>query len=366
MSEITPVNIGGVMVGDGYPTVFMAETSTFFNQDVDLAQSYIQAVVDAGARIFKSEVLHDREVCLRGTGLVHEFQHATGVSTEDYRDLIDRKVMSLDAYREVYGLCTRLSIPFVCSVYDVEGVDFLMEIGAAGIKISRDQMNNHPLVAYAARTGLPLIFDAGKVYFDEVARAVRLARDEGAGGVIVNHHPGANPAPPDVHNMRVMQTYTEVLQVPVGLSCHYRGEEILYLAVGMGANILEKGVVDDPDRIEQDLVSATVLSELKDVVRKVNNCWQAIGQAPARPQEPRDVSRSKCLAAKRRIQEGDVFGIDNLRFSWPPVGIPVEYWDLVAGSRAARTIDANHALQWSDVRIEQAGSPGFKIGVTRS
>ncbi|MBI4589770.1 MAG: N-acetylneuraminate synthase family protein [Candidatus Rokubacteria bacterium] len=348
-----PVSIGGVMVGDGHPPVFVAEIGTFFNKDIELAECYLRAAVDAGAPVLKTEILHDADVCLKGTGLRHEYRHADGIKVEDYRALIERKVVPLGDYRRLFSLCEELRVPLIATVYDVEGIDFLVEAGGAAIKIARDNINNIPLIRYAARTGRPVIFDAGIVYFDEVARAVRLAQSEGVGGVVVNHHPGANPAPPEVHNMRVMQTYKEALRVPVGLACHYRGDEILYLAVGMGANLLEKGVVDDPDRIEQDLVSAARLRDVKEIVRKVSNCWKAIGQAPARHKEPRDLSVRKGLVAKRVIAAGEVFALDNVRFSWPPLGISVEYWDLVAASRAARTIQANEVIRWSDVRLER-------------
>jgi sialic acid synthase SpsE len=151
--------------------------------------------------------------------------------------------------------------------------------------------------------------------------------------------------------MRVMQTYKEALRIPVGLSCHYRGDEILYLAVGMGANLLEKGVVDDPDRSEQDLVSAAKLAELRDIVRKVDNCSRAIGQAPARHAEPRDLSVRKGLVARCAIRAGDVLGDENLSFAWPPVGISVAYWDLVSGHRAARDLKASEPVRWSDIQF---------------
>ena len=356
MDTADAVDIGGVMVGDGYPVVFMAETSTFFNKDVDLALSYIKAAADAGVHIFKSEVLHDQEVCLRDTGLLFKYNHANGSHTEDWRQIIERKVVPLEGYRRIYDYCQELGVPFVASVYDIEGIEFLVEVGAAAIKIPRDSINNVPLIRYAARTGLPVIFDAGIAYFEEVARAVKTAQDAGAGGVVVNHHPGANPAPPEAHNMRLMQTYKEALGVPVGLSCHYRGDDMMCLAIGMGANLLEKGVVDDPDRVELDLVSATRLSELPETLSRVSACWKAIGEAPARHKEPRDLSTRKGLAAKCRVLRGEVLGYDNLRFVFPALGISVEHWDQVAGARAARDIEANEVIRWDDVKHE-VGNP---------
>jgi len=263
----------------------------------------------------------------------------------------------------IFDFCKRSGVPFVATVYDLDGIDFLVEVGGAAIKIARDNINNFPLIRRAAQTGMPIILDAGVAYMDEVARAVRLAQAEGADGVIVNHHPGAdgvivnhhpgaNPAPPEVHNMRVMKTYKDALRIPVGLSCHYRGDEMLYLAVGMGANLLEKGVVDDPDRIDQDLVSAARLSDVKQIIQKVNNCWAAIGQFPARHKEPRDLSVRKGLVAKCPIAEGEIFGLNNVRFSWPPLGISVEQWDVIAGNRAGRDLGTHDVIRWSDVSFD--------------
>jgi len=96
-------------------------------------------------------------------------------------------------------------------------------------------------------------------------------------------------------------------------------------------------------------VSAARLSEVADVVRKVSNCWKAIGQAPARHKEPRDLSVRKGLVAKRLIAEGEPLGLDNVRFAWPPLGISVEHWDAVATRRAARIIQRDEVIGWPDV-----------------
>ena len=351
-----PAYIGSVPVGDGYATVFMAEIGTFFNKDIDLALRLIKAAVDAGAPVVKSEVLHNPDVCIKDSGLLVKYNHATGSKTENYRELIERKIVPLERYRELYGYCKSLGVPFVASVYDVEGIDFFAEIGGAAIKIASHQMGNIPLVRYAASTGLTILIDTGRAYFHEVARLVYEAEQAGAGGVIVLHHPGANPAPPEAHHMRVMQTYKDALNIPVGLTCHHRGDEMLYLAVGMGANILEKGIVDNPDKEDMDLVSAAALNEVPDMVRKVRNCWQAMGEIPMRPKEPRDLSDRKGLVARHAIAEGETIGYENVLFAWPPVGIPVEHWDAVAGKPVTRALAANEVIGWGDVNSAADGS----------
>lgn len=341
--------IGSVPVGDEHPVVFMAETGTFYNQDLGLARALFSAAAEAGVQVLKGEILHDPEVCLRDSTLPHRFNHAGGATVERYRELIERKVVPLSGYRELFRLAHELGLPFVASVYDFTGVDFMVQEGGAAIKIARHNIDNFPLIAHAARTGLPMIFDAGVVYFDEIAAALRCAREAGATSLMINHHPGANPAPAEGHHLRLIQTYKSAFGVPVGLTCHYRGDEMLYAAVGAGANLLEKGVVDDPDRAEQDVVSAQGLTELKSVVEKVRRCSAAMGNPWKQPQEPRDLSVRKGLVAKKDLAAGEVISLETVGFAWPPEGVPVRYWSVVEGQKTARAFQAGEPIPWKGI-----------------
>lgn len=351
MTATGTVHLGPIPVGDGHPAVLVAEIGTFFNQSMDLARTFLRQAVAAGAPVFKTEVLHDPDVCLPASGLVHEYSHATGTAREDYRALIERKCNPLSHYADLFALCRELGVPFIATVYDPEGVDLLLRSGAAGIKIARDNVNNLPLIRRAAATGLPVVFDAGLVHLHEIAAAVHEARSHGAGGVIVNHHPGHNPAPAEVHNLAAIAAYKHALGVPVGLACHYRGEEILYAAVGAGANLLEKGVVDDPDRIEQDLVSAAPLSRLADIVSAIESCSKALGTFPFVIPRDRDLSTRKGIVAARFIKAGEALSADCLRAAWPPVGIAIEHWDQVIAGKAVRDLARLEPVGWEDVQF---------------
>lgn len=345
---MTPVQLGSIPVGDPHPVVLVAEIGTFFNQDLGLAREYLAQIAAAGVPVFKTEILHDPDVCLRSSGLNATFTHASGKQVENYRALIERKVVPLSGYAKLFEECRALKMPFIASIYDFEGIDFLVKEGAAGIKIARHNITHLPLITYAARTGLPVIFDAGVVYLEEIAAAVRTAQREGA-PVIVNHHPGANPTPAEKHHLRVIQTWKQTFDVPVGLSCHYRGDELLYAAVGVGVNLIEKGVVDDNTRVEQDVVSAINLRELREFNRRLLNCSAALGERLPQITEPRDFSTRKGLAARRAIAAGEKLTLENVRFAWPPLGARVELWDEVQGRPASREIPAGEPIRWSDI-----------------
>ncbi len=345
------VNLGSVPIGDDHPVVLMAEIGTFFNQDIALAKEYLSAIAAAGVPVFKTEILHNADVCLRDSGLDITFSHSAGKKTESYRALIERKTVPLEHYAQLFAQCRELGIPFTASVYDFEGVDFFVKEGGAGLKIARHNITNLPLIRKCAQTGLPVLFDAGLVYLDEIAVAVRTAREEGA-DVIVNHHPGPNPTPAEKQNLRVIRTWKETFDAPAGLACHYRGDEILFAAVGIGVNLIEKGVVDDNTRVEQDVVSALNLTELAEFHRKLLNCWRALGSRFPVVPEPRDLSVRKGASASRDLAEGEALTLENTLFAWPPHGVPAESWDIIEGRKLRRAVKAGLPVRWEDIDFD--------------
>src|SRR5262249_34502833 len=159
---------------------------------------------------------------------------------------IEDRVVPLAQYQALLERCHQFRIPFVASVFDTTGVDFLVEMRAAGIKLARNYVNHHVLIRHAAKAGLPVILDVGETYFSETFAPTEIVRAAGV-PLILLHHPGPNPSPAAIQNMRLIETYKRALGGPVGLSDHYRGDLMVYVAVALGANMIEKGVVDDPD-----------------------------------------------------------------------------------------------------------------------
>ena len=324
------VYIGNVPVGDGFPPVFVAEVGSFFNKDVDLALDFLNRTVAAGAPLFKTEILHDPDTVLGSVDLDCHYKHAGGEKIENYRALIERKVLPLNDYRRLLSAANDMSIPVIATVFEEYGIDFLQDMGGAGIKISRNNLHHIPLLRKAAKSGLPVIIDTGDVYLSETSQAVEVLQDLGA-GVIVNHHPGPNPAPAGIHNMRMIDTYKSMFHTPIGLACHYRGDEMLYVAVARGANLLEKGVVDDPDREEVDLLSALPFSELEAVLAKVRRCWESLGDGLLRVPKNRNLSIRTGMYARKHFKKGEKISLESVGFAWPPVGASPEYWDDIEG-----------------------------------
>lgn len=344
------VMIGDVPCGDGHPPVFVAEIGSFFKKDLSRAIDFLKRTVDAGAPVFKTEILHNADVVVENSDLNHTFNHAQGKTTQNYRELIEERVVPLSGYERLFDECRKLNIPTVASVFDLEGVDFLKDVGAAGVKVSRNYANHFELIRKALESGLPLIVDIGEVYFSETLKIVEMARELDA-DLIINHHPGPNPSAANIHNLRIMDTYKEMFDCPVGLSDHYRGDLMLYVATACGANMLEKGVVDDADAAEADIVSACEFSQLEDIIHKVNESWAALGDGKDWTKPDRNLSGRAGMTAVRDMKKGEALTLGDLMFAWPPLGITSDYWDVTQGSLLSQDVKKGEPITWQHIGV---------------
>lgn len=346
----TGFKIGGLGIGEDGPPLFLPDIGTFFNDDTGMAIELIDALADAGVSVLKGEVLHDASICLDDNTSTSYVDRDGSVRSERYRELIERKVVSLKAYEEMFKHAQGRGMDVVVSVYDRKGLDFSVDIGVAAVKVATSNIVHRPLIELMAQTGLPVLLDTGDSSLEEVDRAVAWARDAGASKMIVEHSPYPPPAPVTRHDLRFMVTLGGCLGLPFGLSDHHAGEEMLYAATALGACLLEKGVCPDNLRREQDVAHALPVSDVPRVMQACLTIHQALGQTvrPLARARPKKLSRMGLVAA-RNLVPGDHISLETVSFAFPVKGIAVEYWECVEGKTVTNRIGAAAPIDWSDV-----------------
>jgi sialic acid synthase SpsE len=356
------VKLGPFPLTADKPPVFLAEIGGFFSQDMMLAAEMVAEIIRIARTVphqpvvLKTEILHDAEICLPGDTLETYASKDGRVERENYRALIERKVVPLDQYAKLLKICSDAEMPFLVSVYDFAGADFAAANGTCALKIASPNIIHLPLIRHCAGKGLPLILDTGRATFAEVHRAVEMARYAGCNDIVVEHSPDGHPALPKAHNLRILQTYRETFGLPVGLSDHHVGIEMLYMAVALGATLIEKGVHVAPEDLDIDISHTMDMRDLAQVLRSIHDCWQALGSPARDTRVPIEgvigTSQRQCLVARLDLQRGDRVSFDSVRFAFPCRGISVEHWDKVAGRKVARPVKAGAPVVWDDVASE--------------
>ena len=343
-------SIHNLQIADGAPPLFFPDIGTFFNQDMKTAEALVRQLHAAGATLIKGEILHDPDIALdddtRDTYLTRDGKPVD----ERYRSLIERKIVSFPAYEQLFGLCKSLGIGFLLSVYDFKGAEFARDIGACALKLASSNIVHRPLIEHASRLGLPLIIDTGKSTLEEIARAVQWAEDAGAKDIMIQHSPEAPPAPLENHNLRILIGLRKAFDRPVGLSDHHAGEEMLYAAVALGANAVEKGVCPDNLLKDQDVHHAMPVSMAAEVMAKCRRIHVALGSTTRylRRDRKKYISRMGLTAAKD-LRSGDRLALEFVSFAFPAKGVPVEHWEIVEGWRVRGDIAQGQVIRWQDI-----------------
>jgi sialic acid synthase SpsE len=334
-----------------YKTLFLPDIGTFFNDDVSTALKMVDQLADAGIPVIKGEVLHDADVCLRSDFLDYYYSPSTGgMIKENYRAIIERKIVSFDNYAIIFDRVRQRGCKLVVSVYDNKGVDFAVEQDVLAIKIASSNVTHQPLLEYVAKTNKTIILDTGHSTLEEIARAVNWLNDAGKSDIIIQHSPLAPPVPVDEHNLMFMRTLGDCFQLPYGLSDHHIGDEMLYAATALGACIVEKGVCPDAMGDDQDRAHALNISEAAVVQQKITNIAKGLGNGMRQFERDREKFRSRMgLVARQEISEGEVLTNENIGFAFPPIGLGVEYTEFVLGKKVNRAISVGKPINMSDL-----------------
>ncbi|HOV03158.1 MAG TPA: N-acetylneuraminate synthase family protein [Kaistiaceae bacterium] len=349
MTDMPSVWFGKRLVGGGAAPLLLPDIDLFFNQDMALAEFMLSSLVAAGIEIVKGAVLHRAEIAL-DDGTEAAYFDGNQILHENYRALIARKVVSLAETDRLFAVARGAGIDFVLSVYDIEGAAFARDIGAVAIKIPSSNITHEPLIRFAAGLGLPLMIDTGKSSLDEIATAENWAREGGASALLIEHSPPAPPAPLSQHHLQMIPTLSRLFRVPIGLSDHHHGLEMMLAGAALGASVLEKGVVPDGADIDQDTFHAMRLSEVAGLLTAVSAIHAAIGDPMRRlsPARAKPIDRMG-LVARRDLEPGVEISLETIDFAFPARGIGAELWSAVAGCRLIRAVRMGRPVSWNDI-----------------
>lgn len=335
--------------------IFLPDIGTFFNQDIELAKSLVRQLADSGVTVIKGEILHDANICLPSDVNEQYFgKESHQVIYENYRELIERKTVSLDDYREIFHYAQSLNLKIVLSVYDFIGADFAKELNCFAIKVATSNITHQPLIHYIAKLQLPMIIDTGGSSLEEILRAVSWAKEAGNNDLLIEHSPPAPPNDVALHNLSFMNTIAKSTGLPIGLSDHHSAEEMLYAATALGALVLEKGVCDDYLGDEQDSAHAIKISDVETTVSKIRNIAKALGTGYRElPRLGRKIPARMGIITKQTMRKGDKLTLNNVSFAFPAKGIGTESWQHIESKTVNEDLAVGDIIQWRHINDKE-------------
>ena len=353
----TEFRIGSRLVGDAYPTYFIADISANHDGDLERAKALIHLAAQAGANAAKfqnfraAHIVSDRGFKTLGTQQSHQANWKKSVF-EVYKDASVPWEWTPILKEE----CDKAGVHYFSTPYDLPAVDMLDPFVPA-YKIGSGDLTWPEICQYMAGKGKPVILATGASSMDEVQRAVDslAGANRNIGLMQCNtNYTGSLENFRHIH-LRVLENYRLLFpNVVLGLSDHTPGHATVLGAVALGARLIEKHFTDDTSRVGPDHPFSMTPATWREMVGRTREVEVALG-SPAKKVADNEketvVIQRRCVRLTRNLPAGTLLNRGMLEVLRPAPEGSIAPYDLpsVVGRKLRREMNAGDHLTWSSL-----------------
>lgn len=361
-SNSKTVSFGDKKIGDGHPVFIVLEAGPT-HDGVETAKKLIDHAAEAGADAVKFQILDpdrlvaDKKQPFTFDILVDRETGETKTVSEPLYDLLERRSLSKDEWREVKEHSDSKGLAFFATVGFEDEIEFLADLGCHSIKIASADVDHIPLIRQAAKTGVCIQLDTGNSTLGEIEAAVDVIRAEGNENIVIHQCPSGYPARIDSINLRIIQTLKQMFGYPAAYSDHTPGLEMDVAAVAMGANLVEKTITLDRMTPSVEHIMSLEPSDMANFVKTIRDVEIAMGtsrriMAPAELEKRNAIRRSIFLAEP--VKAGQRLGDVKIEFRRPGFGISPAEYEAITDAVFTQNLPTEHCLSWQDFTIEKS------------
>ncbi len=350
--------IKGRPIGDGNPCYITFEAGPT-HSGVETAKELVRQAAEAGADAVKFQVIDaarlvaDRQLPFSYEVLVDRSSGQTETVTEPLYDILKRRTLRKDEWREVKAFADEFNLAFCGTVSFDDEIDFLAELGCDTVKIASADVNHYPLIRRAAETGMCIQLDTGTSSIGEIEAAVDEVLRTGNDRFIIHQCPSGYPARLNSIHLRMIPTLKQMFGQAVAFSDHTPGWEMDVAALALGANMLEKTISQDRTTRSVEHIFSLEGEELPDFVTTIRDVETALGEPRRRLHDDeleRRMSVRRSAYVVRSMRAGDVLSVDDLEFRRPGYGIAPSENQRLMGMRLAEDVEEGTQLRWHQLR----------------
>ena len=331
-------------------TLIIAEAGVNHNGDIQMARRLIDAAAEAGADLVKFQTFRaDRLVT--ASAKKASYQIATTAADESQHEMIRKLELTEAMHDNLIDHCRQRKIEFFSTAFDIDSLDYLMQLGMERVKVPSGEITNLPYLRRVGGFGKPVILSTGMSNLGDIEAALNVLELAGTprDRITVLHCNTEYPVPMVEVNLRAMRSIREAFGVEVGFSDHTEGIEVAIAAVALGARVIEKHFTLDRNLPGPDHRASIEPDELGRMISSIRNIELAMGDGIKRPSASEERNRPiarKSLVAARPINKGELFSATNMTAKRPGTGISPMRWDEVLGRKAGRDFFIDEPIEW--------------------
>ena len=328
-------------------TFIIAELSANHNSSLDLAVKTIEAAARAGADAVKLQTYRADTITLNSDDENFIIKGGSLWDGLTYYQLYDKAYTPWQWHKTLKETADRLGLILFSSPFDKTAVDFLEDLNVPAYKIASFEINDLPLIEYAAKKNKPVIISTGVADFNEIEDAVNVCRNAGNNDIILLKCTSSYPAPIEEANLLMIKKMSEDFNCITGLSDHTLSNITAVTSVALGAKIIEKHFILDKSINSPDSAFSLDEKEFKQLVDDIRTVEKALGKIDYKISQAGQKNRHfmRSLYVIKDIKKGDIFTSENIGSYRPNLGISPKYYNEILGRKAVKDIKANTPLK---------------------
>lgn len=336
-------------IASGENPYVIAEIGINHNGDMNLAREMIDAAAENGADCVKFQnFVVDKYISpLAGKA---DYQEQTDFAGQTQNEIIKACEITVEQADELRAYSDTKNVDFMSTPFEVWSLRGLLALDLPAIKISSCNLTNIPFLEEAANSGVAILLSTGMGSLEEVTRAVGIFKATRS-PLLLFQCTSNYPSRPENANLRVIETYQRLFDVPVGLSDHTPSNTTCVAAIALGAVAVEKHFTLSRNLPGIDQKASMEPHELKELVATLRECRSALG-SPVKfrteEEENTAVALRRSLVAARDLEPGDELNEDAVMIMRPGNGLAPEYLPRLMGRQLTKPIKSGALLSLDD------------------
>ncbi len=338
------IDINDGTIGRGNRPYIIAEMACAHNGDVESARRLIDLAAEAGADAVQLQFFNT--------------EHSV-VPAHDVFKISQEIEFSAAQWRSLTEYARSLKIDVFACPYDTRSAELAIELGVDGIKLNSADLSNPDMLQTVAASAIPFTLGTGASTLNEISAALRIIHEHGGRNVVLMH--GVQNFPTSIEDLNIarIELLKDVFNMPVGYHDHTDADDpfcevVDLIAIGFGANIIEKHIVLDRSRKGLDYQAALEQDEFRSFVARIHKAWIAVGSKEIRPFSASDIKyrtfQKKSVVAAADLEAGallrraDILFIRNVENGVAPIDFPE-----LEGKRLRRSVARYDNIRFEDV-----------------
>ena len=333
-------------------TFIIAELSANHNGDLKIALDTVRAAKRAGADAVKLQTYTADTLTINCKNDYFKINHGTAWDGEYLFDLYQRAHTPWEWHPEIFRVAKEEGIICFSSPFDNTAVDLLEELKSPIYKIASFEIQDIPLISYAASKGKPMILSTGIAEIEDIELAIETCKKAGNNDITILKCTSAYPADPKDGNLLSIPDIEKRFKVKAGLSDHTMGIEGPVVATALGASVIEKHFILDKTIGGPDAHFSLDEKEFTEMVDAVRKAEEMMGVVDYKMTENKKKSRqfSRSLFIVKDVKAGEKITNENVRSIRPGFGMHPKYLSKLLGKEFNQNIKAGEPLTFNLIK----------------